>query len=90
MLDEIAEFIVHHPDWNIVVEGYTDSYGNFLYNKKLSKSRAEIVKRHLVKKGISPSKIQVFGMGPENPIASNDTPEGRGKNRRVEIKTYIN
>jgi len=90
MLDEIAEFIVHHPDWNIVVEGYTDSYGNFLYNKKLSKSRAEIVKRHLVKKGISPSKIQVFGMGPENPIASNDTPEGRGRNRRVEVKTYIN
>jgi len=90
MLDEIAEFIVHHPDWNIVVEGYTDSHGNNLYNKRLSKSRAEIVKRYFVKKGISPSKIQVFGRGQENPIASNDTPEGREKNRRVEIKTYIN
>jgi type II secretory pathway predicted ATPase ExeA len=68
----------------------TDSHGNFLYNKKLSKSRAEIVKHYFINKGISSSKIQVFGMGQENPIASNDTPEGREKNRRVEIKTYIN
>jgi general secretion pathway protein A len=90
MLDEIAEFVVHHPDWNIAVEGYTDSHGDFLYNKKLSKSRAEIVKHYFINKGISSSKIQVFGMGQENPIASNDTPEGREKNRRVEIKTYIN
>ena len=47
--------------------------------------RAEVVKKHLVDKGISAEKIETFGMGPENPIASNETFEGRKLNRRIEV-----
>jgi general secretion pathway protein A len=89
-LDKLFKFILQHPDSKIIIEGYTDSNGNYWYNKKLSKTRAEIVKSYLVEKGISPLKIEAVGMGAENPIASNDTSTGRKKNRRVEIRIHSN
>jgi general secretion pathway protein A len=86
ILDSFSKFILQYPDSNIIIKGYTDSKGNHWYNKKLSQTRAEAVKSYLTGKGISPLKIETFGMGSENPIASNETPAERIKNRRVEIR----
>jgi len=68
-----------------VVEGYTDSVGSDAANQKLSKDRAEAVRVYLVSKGVPSDKITSVGKGKANPVASNDTPEGRANNRRVEI-----
>ena len=75
-----------NPESDIIVEGYTDSFGNYQYNKKLSKFRADIIKSYFAGQGIPVSRIKTYGMGPENPIATNNTFEGRKKNRRVEIR----
>ena len=74
------------PELQVLVEGHTDSVGNDAYNEKLSGQRAGSVWKYLVSNGIDSSRIQAKGLGESQPIASNDTPEGRAKNRRVEIK----
>ena len=88
-LDQIVKFSSYHPEAEIVIEGYTDSFGNYLYNKNLSKVRAEAVKNYLVTHGIPATMINTHGMGPENPVESNETFDGRKKNRRVEIKLKL-
>ena len=85
-LINIVKFTSQGPDLKITVEGYTDSRGDPVYNKQLSKYRADIVKNYLIGQGISPSKIKTSGRGPDNPLQSNKTFEGRQKNRRVEIQ----
>jgi general secretion pathway protein A len=85
-LDNIIKSSAQRPDLKITVEGYTDSYGDPIYNKQLSKYRAEIVKYYLIAQGVSASKIKALGRGNENPLESNETFEGRKQNRRVEIK----
>ena len=90
ILDKIVHSFSRHPDSEIIIEGYTDSVGNYWYNKKLSKVRANVVKSYLVGRGIPQAKITVFGFGPKNPLVSNKTAKGRTKNRRVEIKININ
>ena len=67
----------------ILVEGNTDNTGTDVINDRLSKQRAEVVKEYLVKRGVSRDRIVTIGHGSRMPIASNDTPEGRAKNRRV-------
>jgi type IX secretion system PorP/SprF family membrane protein len=67
------------------ITGHTDNIGNEKFNQRLSVKRAQTVKDFLVKKGIDPTRIEVDGQGWNQPIESNDTPEGRSKNRRVEI-----
>ena len=89
-LEQIGLFISQRPDAKIIIKGYTDSYGKYLYNKKISKFRANLVKSYFVGRGISPSRIQTFGMGSENPRRSNRTREGRMMNRRVEINIKFN
>ena len=86
-LDKIARIFIKHPELEIIVKGYTDSFGTDAYNKKLSKFRAEIVKDYFISKGINPSRITVDGLGAQNFIAPNDTEHGRSLNRRVEIKS---
>ena len=85
-LNEIVKFTSRRPDLRITVEGFTDSHGNPNYNRQLSKYRAEVVKNYLIGHGITPASITVVGRGPENPIESNKTFEGRRLNRRVEIQ----
>jgi general secretion pathway protein A len=84
-LEPIGAFISQQPDAKIIIKGYTDSDGKYMYNKRISEFRANLVKSYFVGRGISPSRIQVFGMGSENPRRSNQTREGRMLNRRVEI-----
>jgi general secretion pathway protein A len=84
-LDRIVEFSSANPVSEIMVKGYTDLLGHPVYNKNLSKKRAEVVKKYLMSQGVPEAKIEAVGMGPVNPIASNDTLEGRKRNRRIEV-----
>ena len=69
----------------VVIIGYTDNVGDEADNSTLSLQRAEAVRDHLVSLGADGNKFQVSGAGETNPIADNDTDEGRAKNRRVEV-----
>ena len=86
LLDDIIDIAMKYRGLEILITGYTDSVGNKNYNKQLSRFRATVVKSYLVGNGIETKRIIVSGMGPDNPIAPNDTWEGRRLNRRVEIK----
>lgn len=85
-LERFIKGLAMGPDDEIVVTGYTDSLGYEYYNKKLSEFRASIVKSYLMGKGVASGKVRVIGRGAENSIASNETPEGRLANRRVEVE----
>jgi OOP family OmpA-OmpF porin len=74
-----------YPETNAVIEGHTDNVGKAEYNDRLSDARAKSVRQYLIDKfGIDASRITSAGYGMNKPIASNDTKEGRQKNRRVE------
>lgn len=87
-LDKLGEVLTSpkYREYRLQIEGHTDSIGSDSYNQKLSERRAESVKRYLVERfSIDPARLVVKGYGKEQPIASNETPEGRSKNRRVEV-----
>lgn len=86
ILDQAYNTMLNNPDIVVEISGHTDSRGGYEMNMNLSKNRAEAVKGWLVAKGISASRIETAGYGPNNPIASNDTEEGRYQNRRIEFK----
>lgn len=84
-LRAVAEALEANPNAQIVVEGHTDSIGSDEFNLQLSQRRAEAVRQFLVDEGIAMGRIRAVGRGEEEPIADNDTAEGRAENRRVEI-----
>jgi outer membrane protein OmpA-like peptidoglycan-associated protein len=84
-LDQVAEVLLAKRDANIDVLGHTDSQGKAQMNQELSKDRALSVKTYLVSQGIADDRVDAIGKGETDPVASNDTPEGRANNRRVEI-----
>jgi outer membrane protein OmpA-like peptidoglycan-associated protein len=84
-LDSVVKYTLQRTDLKITVEGYTDSHGDPVYNRQLSKYRADMVKSYLIGHGVSPANIIAIGRGSKNPIKSNKTFEGRKQNRRVEI-----
>ena len=85
-IKEIADYLETHKEVALYVVGHTDNQGTYRYNLDLSKRRAGVVKNELVKKyGIDGKRLQAVGIGPVAPVASNDTPEGQAKNRRVEL-----
>jgi OOP family OmpA-OmpF porin len=75
-----------YPDMSIEISGHTDNVGTMAYNQRLSESRALVVKDYLVRNGIAAKRIGSYGRAFRQPIASNDTHEGRQLNRRTEIK----
>jgi outer membrane protein OmpA-like peptidoglycan-associated protein len=86
-LDEIAAVIKKDPKLRVEVQGHTDGVGTEKYNMKLSIRRANAVRDYLIKKGgIAANRLTAVGFGKTKPIATNDTPEGRAQNRRVELK----
>ncbi len=68
------------------ISGHTDSDGSEMYNLRLSQARAQAVVDYLVSRGISPSRLIAKGYGESRPVAPNDTPENKQKNRRTELK----
>ena len=84
-LKELADFMATYPETKAVIEGHTDSVGSAAYNQKLSQRRAESVRDYLVQNyKISPNRLTAKGFGEERPVTSNDTEEGRQKNRRIQ------
>lgn len=88
-INKFAEFLKKNPAYKAEIQGYTDSKGSAAYNKKLSEKRAKAVYEALINEGISKDRLTYKGYGEENPVASNDTAEGRAKNRRVVAKLYF-
>ncbi|MHA7631472.1 OmpA family protein [Corallococcus sp. M7] len=86
MVGELGDVMQEKSDTRVRINGFTDSTGDADTNRQLSQSRAESVRRALVRRGIPQDRIEVSGEGDANPIASNDTPEGRVQNRRIEVQ----
>jgi outer membrane protein OmpA-like peptidoglycan-associated protein len=84
-LDTVAQALGTYKDRNILVEGHTDDRGSDSTNQQLSQKRADAVRQYLEQRGVSGDRIRSIGRGESEPIAKNDTPEGRANNRRVEI-----
>lgn len=89
-LDKLVPVFQEYPDTDIMIFGYTDSTGRLEFNQKLSEDRAASVRAYLISKGLAANRFQTTGMGPQDPIATNDTLEGRAKNRRVEFAITAN
>ncbi len=85
VLDDVATILNQYPATYIDVVGHADSQGTEAYNQDLSERRANAVAGYLVDHKVKQERIYVAGMGESQPIADNSTPEGRAKNRRVEI-----
>jgi outer membrane protein OmpA-like peptidoglycan-associated protein len=81
----VAGFLIALSNRNAVVEGHADNTGRADYNLELSKRRAESISAALVESGVEADRLAAEGYGSSFPVASNDTAEGREKNRRVEI-----
>lgn len=85
-LEEIGDMLKKHPELELEIDGHTDNAGNASANQKLSEARAEAVKSYLVSTyKVNAARLSAKGFGAAKPVASNDTPEGRQQNRRVEL-----
>lgn len=88
-LDRLAELLISKPDWKLQLSGHTDNVGKPASNLALSKNRSIAVKNYLVNKGVPAERIKAEWYGQTRPIEPNTTPEGRQKNRRVEIAIFF-
>ncbi len=84
-LEQVVDVLRKNPDLNVEIQGHTDNTGSKEYNQGLSEKRAASVKDYLIKKGINGNRLTTKGYGLTRPIATNETPEGKAKNRRVEL-----
>jgi outer membrane protein OmpA-like peptidoglycan-associated protein len=84
-LNKVYDFMYSYPNISIQLQGHTDNKGSYEYNLDLSSRRAEAAKKYLLNKGIASSRLSSVGFGFTRPIDSNDTPEGRQRNRRTEF-----
>ena len=84
-LAKLSGIILAHPGLKLAVEGHTDSVGSDESNQKLSQQRADTVRSYLIEQGLQDASVLSMGFGKTSPVAGNDTPAGRQKNRRVEI-----
>lgn len=84
-LKKVLTTLQNYPEIIVEIGGHTDITGNYKRNLELSQKRANAVRDWLIRNGIDPSRIKAKGYGPDRPIATNETPEGRQKNRRIEF-----
>lgn len=89
-LTNLATILNKYPDTNILLEGHTDSQGTEEWNLDLSKLRAQSVENYLAGQQVMETRFTVMGYGESQPIATNDTADGRAQNRRVEVAIYAN
>jgi outer membrane protein OmpA-like peptidoglycan-associated protein len=89
-LSELAAILNKYEDTNILLEGHTDSTGTEEYNLDLSKKRSQSVANYLATRNVNPARFTIMGYGESQPIASNETSEGRAQNRRAEVAIYAN
>ncbi len=82
---KVVRTLLDYPEMQLEISGHSDNTGSRSYNLKLSKARAQSVKQFLVDEGIEENRLQAIGLGPDHPIANNNTEEGRKKNRRIEF-----
>lgn len=85
-LEATVDFLTQNPTARVAIEGHTDSQGDEDGNLRLSKSRADSVRDYLVGQGIAFDRLETEGFGETRPVASNDTPEGRAQNRRIDFR----
>ena len=85
LLNQMVLVLKEFPGKPVVVSGHTDSEGYYDMNLTLSRERAAAVKAYLVTQGIEPARLYAVGIGPDNPVADNNTQEGRKQNRRIEF-----
>jgi OOP family OmpA-OmpF porin len=85
-LEKLVRFLKDNPATRLEIQGHTDNTGSMLINNKLSQARAESIVTYLSGNGIDRNRLLAKGYGPTRPLISNDTPENRAKNRRVEMK----
>lgn len=85
-LDKLVAALNNHPDYQLKITGHTCTVGDKAINERISHERAEAVAKKLIAKGVPAERLVVIGMDIQKPIASNDTEEGRQKNRRVEFE----
>jgi len=90
VLNEVADGMVKHPRLRVELQGYTDSTGSDKYNLVLSDKRANAVREYLINQGVKAEQLSAKGFGKADPVASNATPAGRAKNRRVVMKVLDN
>lgn len=86
----LSKILNKYKDTNVLIEGHTDSDGTDEYNQKLSERRASAVADFASSNGVDPSRLETHGYGESQPVAPNDTPADKQKNRRVEIAVYAN
>ena len=89
-LDELAGVLNKYDDTEVLVAGHTDSSGSDDYNQTLSEKRSSAVRGYLAAKGVPPSRLTTVGYGESEPVATNDSENGRQQNRRVEVAIYAN
>lgn len=85
IVSEVLAYLKSNTTASVNINGYASSEGKIEVNQDLSQRRAEAFRSYMVKKGVAADRITATGKGIDNPIASNDTEEGRSKNRRVEV-----
>ena len=86
MLDEVAAWLNDNPELHVEIGGHTDDRGSDAYNQKLSENRAKAVYDYFISHGVSKARLSYKGYGESRPIATNETDEGRQRNRRVELQ----
>ena len=89
-INSLSNTLKKYEDTNILIQGHTDNTGTREHNMGLSERRAESVSRQIKANGVAPGRITTQGMGPDQPVASNDTEAGRQQNRRVEVAIFAN
>jgi outer membrane protein OmpA-like peptidoglycan-associated protein len=89
-LDSVVEYLTYKPNSRIEISGHTDNVGPAKKNMALSEKRAQACRAYFIEKGIEGSRIEAVGLGDTRPVASNDSEEGRLKNRRIEAKELSN
>lgn len=88
LLDRLTQAIAEFPGASVVIEGHTDSFGSDAVNLELSQKRADAVETYLLRKGLAQDKLTALGYGESQPLANNETAEGRRRNRRIDVVIY--